>query len=402
LENKIIPYGKHEITQEDISAVVKVLESDFLTQGPLIGEFEQRFAQYIGSTYAVAVSNGTAALHLSVLALKVKPGDKIITTALTFAASANCIKYCGGEVVFVDIDPETYLIDLNEVELLLKSAPAGTYKGVIPVDFAGRAVDLERCRKLGDAYNLWVLEDACHAPGASFVDSQGNNQSCGNGQFADLAIFSLHPVKHIAAGEGGVITTNDKGLYEQLLKLRSHGITKSEWEFENTVAQAGGNVVSGEYPKWYMEMQALGYNYRLTDFQCALAMSQLQRANDGLNRRRKIAKNYDTAFNEHPKIRAKIPALNHETYGKHAYHLYVIQVENRLEMYDHLRGKGIFAQVHYYPVHFMPYYRAFGWKEGDLPVVEAYYQCCLSIPMYPSLQMEQQKDVINNIINFYI
>jgi UDP-4-amino-4,6-dideoxy-N-acetyl-beta-L-altrosamine transaminase len=396
-----IPYGKQQITTEDVAAVSKALVDDFLTQGPLIPQFEQKFAEYVGSTYAVAVSNGTAALHLSALTLKVQPGDKVITTALTFAASANCIRYCGGEVVFVDIDPDTLLIDLNQVEALLSAAPRGTYKGLIPVDFAGRAVDLEQCKKLAAAYHLWILEDACHAPGGHFVDANGKNQTCGNGQFADLAIFSLHPVKHIAAGEGGVITTNDKTLYDQLQKLRTHGITKKEGDFTNSIGQVGGHPSSGAYPGWYMEMQQLGFNYRITDFQCALAMSQLSRASEGLKIRRTIAKKYDEAFHEHPNITAKGLEMTQDLADKHAYHLYVIEVEQRLELYEYLRVKGIFAQVHYYPLHLMPYYRAFGWKEGDLPVVEAYYQRCLSIPMYPSLLAEEQHFVIQSILAFY-
>src|SRR5690606_38783599 len=247
----------------------------YLTQGPKIKEFEDNFANYIGCKYAVAVSNGTAALHLCVIALGLKSGDKVITTPITFAASANCIRYCGGEVVFGEIDPETYLLDINSVKEILKSSPKGTYKGIIPVDFAGRAVDLEAYKKLAEEYDLWIIEDACHAPGGSFIDIQGQRQHCGNGTFADLAIFSFHPVKHIAAGEGGMITTNDEQLYQKLLQLRTHGIVKSEEAFTNTIDFAGGHEA---YPGWYMEMQLLGFNYRLTDFQAALGMSQLKRA----------------------------------------------------------------------------------------------------------------------------
>jgi hypothetical protein len=277
-----IPYGRQNITQEDIDVVIESLQSDFLTQGPTISEFESRFANYVDAKYAIAVTNGTAALHLSALALSVKPGDKVITSSLTFAASANCIKYCGGDVHFIDIDPNTYLIDLDKVENLLKSVPKGTYTGIIPVDFAGRPVNLERCKKLADEYGLWIIEDACHAPGASFVDSNGTTQKSGNGSFADLAIFSFHPVKHIATGEGGMITTNDEKLYKKLLTLRTHGITREPLNFKNSILEAGGNVNDTIYPGWYMEMQDLGYNYRITDFQCALGISQLQRADDGI------------------------------------------------------------------------------------------------------------------------
>ncbi len=230
----IINYGKQNITEEDIQAVIETLKSDYLTQGPKIAEFEEAFSKYIGSKYAVAVSNGTAALHLCTMALNVQEGDKVITTPITFAASANCVRYCGGEVVFADIDPDTYLLDIKKVRDLLEASPQGTYKGIIPVDFAGRAVDMEAFRNLANEYGLWIIEDSCHAPGGHFIDSNTKQQHCGNGNFADLAIFSFHPVKHIACGEGGMITTNDEKLYEKLLQLRTHGIVKDESKYKNT------------------------------------------------------------------------------------------------------------------------------------------------------------------------
>jgi UDP-4-amino-4,6-dideoxy-N-acetyl-beta-L-altrosamine transaminase len=393
VENKVIPYGKQNITDEDIQSVVKVLKSDYLTQGPKIKEFEEAFAEYVGAEYAVAVSNGTAALHLNCLALGVKEGDKVITTPITFAASANCVRYCDGEVVFADIDPETYLLDINKVRKLLEASPQGTYKGIIPVDFAGRAVDMEAFRKLADEYDLWIIEDSCHSPGGYFIDSRGVNQYCGNGKFADLAIFSFHPVKHIAAGEGGMITTNDKNLYEKLLKLRTHGITKDESSYENSIEFAGGE---SSYPAWYMEMQELGYNYRLTDFQAALGMSQLSRANEGLERRREIAKQYFNAFKGKSFIKSQSGVVE-----GHAYHLYVIEVEDRLGLYNHLREHKIFAQIHYIPTHLMPYYRQFGWQEGDMPNAESYYKACLSLPMFPTLSQEDQEFVIQKIEDYY-
>ena len=198
---KPIPYGRHNITEEDIQAVVDVLRSDYLTQGPKVEEFEMAFASYVGSKYAVAVANGTAALHLCTLALGVKPEDKVITTPITFAASANCVRYCSGEVVFADIDPETYLLDITAVRKLLEASPKGTFQGIIPVDFAGRAINLEAFRKLADEFGCWIIQDSCHSPGGFFIDSNGNHQNCGNGYFADLAIFSFHPVKHIASGQ---------------------------------------------------------------------------------------------------------------------------------------------------------------------------------------------------------
>ena len=397
MNNSIIPYGKQNITKEDIEVVIAALQSDYLTQGPRIKEFEDHFANYIGCKYAVAVSNGTAALHLCTLALGVKEGDKVITTPITFAASANCVRYCGGEVVFSDINPDTYLLDIEKVKILLENAPKGTYKGIIPVDFAGRAVDLEAYRKLADEYNLWIIEDACHAPGGSFIDSKKNIQKCGNSNFADLAIFSFHPVKHITCGEGGMITTNDEFLYKKLLALRTHGITKNESEYSNSVEFACGQESQSEqYPGWYMEMQTLGFNYRITDFQAALGTSQLERAEEGLMKRRSIASIYNEAFKGLSFIKSQSGVVE-----GHAYHLYIIEVENRLGLYNYLRENKIFAQIHYIPCHLMPYYKLLGWKEGDLPNSESYYKGCISLPMYPTLSFKEQNFVMELINNFY-
>ena len=333
------------------------------------------------------------------MALDVQKGQKIITTPITFAASANCIRYCEGEVVFSDIDPETYLLDINKVKQLLADSPIGTYQGIIPVDFSGRAVNLEAFRQLANEYGLWIIEDACHAPGGFFTDSKGKQQKCGNGEFADLAIFSFHPVKHIACGEGGMITTNSKILYEKLLVLRTHGITRNSTVFSNEPEWARGNSSENglRYPGWYMEMQELGYNYRLTDFQAALGMSQLQRADNGLERRRVIAARYEAAFTNEPWLIRQSMSVN-----GHAYHLYIIEVKNRLGLYDFLKTADIFPQVHYIPVHLMPYYQQFGWKQGDMKFAETYYSQCLSLPMYPSLTDEEQDYVINKIKSFYI
>ena len=393
MENKVIPYGRQNITQEDIDIVVEALKSDYLTQGPKILEFENAFAKYVGSKYAVAVANGTAALHLCTLALDVKKGQKVITTPITFAASANCVRYCDGEVVFADIDPETYLLDFDSVKSILEASPMGTYQGIIPVDFAGRAVDLEKFRKLADEYNLWIIEDSCHAPGGCFIDEKGNEQNCGNGNFADLAIFSFHPVKHIASGEGGMITTNNEELYQKLLMLRTHGIVKSNELYTNSIEFAGGKDT---YPLWYMEMQELGFNYRLTDFQAALGLSQLKRADEGLQRRREIAQTYYEAFKNKSFIKGQSGVVE-----GHAYHLYIIEVENRLGLYNSLRTQNIFAQIHYIPCHLMPYYREFGWKEGDMPKAEKYYKHCISLPMYPTLTEDEQGFVIQVILDFY-
>jgi dTDP-4-amino-4,6-dideoxygalactose transaminase len=330
-------------------------------------------------------------------ALEVKDGDKVITTPITFAASANCIRYCGGEVVFSDIDPSTYLLDIEKVRTLLENSPKGAFKGIIPVDFAGRAVNLEAFRKLADEYNLWIIEDACHAPGGYFIDSKNTVQKCGNSNFADLAIFSFHPVKHIACGEGGMVTTNDEKLYKKLLTLRTHGITKNDSEYSNSVEFACGQESESEqYPAWYMEMQTLGFNYRLTDFQAALGTSQLQRADKGLKKRKTIASNYYNAFNNLPFIKGQSGVVE-----GHAYHLYIIEVEDRLGLYNYLRENNIFAQIHYIPCHLMPYYKKFGWDEGDFPISESYYKGCISLPMYPTFTDDEQLLVINKIISFY-
>lgn len=397
--NKIIPYGRQDITLEDIDAVSNALQGDYLTQGPLISKFENAFASYVGVKYAVAVSNGTAALHLSALALNVKEGDKVITTPITFAASANCIRYCGGEVVFSDIDPDTYLIDLDKLELLLASYPVGTFKGVISVDFAGLPVNLEKLKAITKKYGMWIIEDACHAPGGYFVDSNGESQNCGNGKYADLAIFSFHPVKHIATGEGGMITTDDYDLYQKLLRLRTHGITRSESMFTNSIEIAIGDNYSkaDEYPGWYMEMKDLGYNYRLTDIQAALGLSQLQRANEGLERRREIASYYNSKFNDFPEY-----FHNHSGYKQgHAYHLYIINVKTkRLELYNYLKANNILPQVHYIPCHLMPYYRDLGYKLGDFPCAENYYKGCLSLPMFPTLSDDELQYITELILKF--
>jgi UDP-4-amino-4,6-dideoxy-N-acetyl-beta-L-altrosamine transaminase len=379
---KPIPYGRQHITDEDIEAVAKVLKSDFPTQGPAIEKFEKKFAEYIGCKYSVAVANGTAALHLSALALGVNEKSRVITTPITFAASANCVLYCGGKISFADIDPETALIDLDKVEDILKKNP-GTYQGIIPVDLAGYPVDLERLKKICEKHNLWIIEDACHAPGGYFTDSKGIKQKCGNGAYADLAIFSFHPVKHIATGEGGMITTNRKDLYNKLLLLRTHGITKDPARMKKN---DGG---------WYMEMQELGYNYRLSDMQAALGSSQLKRADEGLEKRKAIAARYDEAFKNSPLELFKV-----KEGLEHAFHLYIIKTKKRKELYDYLRAQQIFAQVHYIPVHTMPYYKSLGWKQGDMPFAEKYYEQCLSLPMYPTLTSEEQEYVIDKVLGF--
>jgi UDP-4-amino-4,6-dideoxy-N-acetyl-beta-L-altrosamine transaminase len=374
----MIPYGRQEITQDDLDEVVRVLKSDYLTQGPEIGNFERAFAAYVGSEYAVACSNGTAALHLACLALGVAPGHKVITTPMTFAGSANCVRYCGGEVVFAEIDPSSGNLCPQQVEALLEKSPAGTYQGLIVVDYAGFPADLPAFRKLADRYGLWVIEDACHAPGAGRADFR-----CGDGQFSDLTCFSFHPVKHIAAGEGGAITTRSRDLYERCSLLRTHGITRDP------------SLLQENHGGWYYEMVDLGFNYRLTDFQAALASSQLRRADENLKRRNQLAERYRAAFQDSPlELVAVAPGI------EHAYHLYVVRVDDRLGLYNRLRERDILAQVHYIPVHTFPAYQSLGWKKGDFPLAEDWYSRCLSLPLYPTLTDEQQDFVIEAVLEF--
>jgi len=375
-----IPYGKQHITQEDEAAIIKALHHDYLTQGPMVKEFEENFSNFVGSKYASAVSNGTAALHLCAMALGVNKHSHVITSPITFSASANCVRYCGGTVHFVDIDEKSATLDINKVEDYIKANPNIKFSGIIPVDFAGYAVNLEDFRSLADKHNLWIIEDACHAPGASFKNSNGKLNMAGNGAYADLSIFSFHPVKHIACGEGGMITTSNEALKEKVDKLRTHGISKNVNELQEN---HGG---------WYMELQELGYNYRMPDLLCALGNSQLKSINSNLENRRKIAKTYNDAF-----VDMHISLPSNKLIEAHAFHLYVIQTEFRKALYDDLRKLGIYAQVHYIPVHLMPYYKQFGWKKGDLPIAESYYERCLSIPMYHSLESNKQAYVIDNV-----
>jgi len=377
---KPINYGRQYIDQDDIEAVVSTLQSDYLTQGPKVKEFETKFAEYVGAEYAVAVNTATAGLHLAVLALGLKEGDRVITTPITFAASANCVRYVGGEVWFADIDKNSYLLCLESTRELIESKPKGFFKGIIAVDFAGLPIDLEAFRELANEYDLWIIEDACHAPGGYFIDSKGVVQKCGNGNYADIGIFSFHPVKHIACGEGGMITTNSKKIYKKLISLRTHGITK-----ENMNENHGG---------WFYEMQELGYNYRLTDIQSALGISQLAKNKEGLERRNEIAAKYKSYF----KGKIKFQELPKDHYNAH--HLFVIEVNNRKKLYDFLKKNNILTQIHYIPIHYLPYYKKIGYKEANLNSSENYYKKCLSLPMFPSLKPKEQLFIINKVLDF--
>jgi dTDP-4-amino-4,6-dideoxygalactose transaminase len=376
-----IPYGKQEITPEDEKRVLKALHSDYLTQGPEISAFEEAFKQYINTPYAVAVSNGTAALHLGAKILGTSKSTRAVTSPLTFAASANCILYNDGQVDFCDIDLATGLMD--EELLAEKLEKNQQIDGIIPVSYAGYPVNTEVFRQVVGA-GKWILEDACHAPGAWYTDSLGNKVMSGSNMYTDASIFSFHPVKHIAAGEGGMLTLADESKAVRAAMLRTHGITKDPSQLEQN---HGG---------WYYELQELGLNYRLTDLQAALANSQLQRAEDNINKRLKIADIYDLELANLPIHLPQRPEK-----GRHAFHLYVIRTEKRKELYDYLKSKQILAQVHYIPVHLHPVYKKLGFRKGQFPNAEKYYEECLSIPMFPSLEENQQAYVIENIKAFF-
>ncbi len=375
-----IPYGRQSIQQDDIDAVVKTLTADFLTQGPKVAEFEEKFAEYIGCKYAVAVNNATSGLHIAVASMGLQEGERVITTPITFAASSNCVRYCSGEVWFADIDPDSYLLSLESTRKLIESKPKGFFKGIIPVDFAGLPLDLEAFKKLADKHNLWIIEDACHAPGGFFTDSNDKKQYCGNGNYADIGIFSFHPVKHIACGEGGMVTTNNKQIYEKLQLLRSHGITKN-----NMRKNDGG---------WFYEMQDLGFNYRLTDIQSSLGITQLAKNLKGVAKRNDISNVYKKAFKDKVKCQSLPEGM------LNAHHLFVIEVNDRKGLYDFLRTQGIYAQIHYIPVHTLPYYQKIGYGSADLSNAENYYAHCISLPMYPTLTDEEQQFVIAKVLEF--
>lgn len=375
-----IPYGRQDIQKDDIDTVVKTLQADFLTQGPKVKEFEEKFAKYIGSKYAVAVNNATSGLHIAVASMGLKKEERVITTPITFAASANCIRFCDGEVWFADIDKDTYLLSLESTRRLIESKPRGFFKGIIPVDFAGLPLNLEAFSTLAKEHNLWIIEDACHAPGGYFTDSKNEIQYCGNGNYANVSVFSFHPVKHIACGEGGMVTTNSEAVYKKLNLLRSHGITK-----ENMSKNHGG---------WFYEMQDLGFNYRLTDIQSALGITQLAKNDKRIIKRNKIANVYKKAF----KGKIKFQSLPKGMLNAH--HLFVIEVEKRKELYDFLRKNGIYSQIHYIPIHTLPYYNEIGYDSAELSNAENYYKHCISLPMYPTLTNDEQQFVIDKVLEF--
>ena len=375
----MIFYGKQTLNQEDINAVVEVLKSDFLTCGPKIKEFEEKFAEYIESKYAIAVSSGTAALHLSCLAVDLAELDELITSPITFVASANCALYCGAKPVFADVD-NNGLILVDKIKEKINS----NTKIIIPVHYTGLPCDMSEIKKLADENNLIVIEDASHALGAKYKESK-----IGSCKYSDMTIFSFHPVKHITSGEGGMITTNSKKLYDKLILLRSHGITKS---FEN--------LINKNPEPWYHEMQVLGFNYRITDIQCALGISQLNKIDEFIHKRRQLAQRYDSAFQNNKNIEL----IKENNFQINVYHLYVIKVSDsktRLALFNYLKEQNIICQVHYIPVYWQPYYEKLGYKRKLCVNAEAFYDRILTIPLYPALSFEDQDVIIEKINEFF-
>lgn len=380
----VIPYGRQLIDEDDIKAVVDVLKSDFLTQGPAVSNFEIEFAKTVGSKYAVSFCNATAALHAGFRVLNKDIQKKVIVTPNTFAASSNCVLYEDGLVEFAEIDPLSFNIDIDYVERMLERDPTG-YQGIIPVDFAGLPVDTERLRLIAKKYNLWIMEDACHAIGGGFYNSNNDFVSCGSGVYSDLTVFSFHPVKHIATGEGGMLTTNSEDLYRHLLKVRSHGIERNE-----------ANLKEKSHGGWYHEMQELGFNYRMSDINAALGLSQLKKLRPNIERRTKIAKEYKNYL--------KDGNISFQKYDEskflNAYHLFVIQFEGRKDLYNYLRTVGIYTQVHYLPVYKHPYYQENGFNLVHHECAEKYYERALSLPMFHGMTDEELNKVLGELSAF--
>ncbi len=363
---KFIPYGRQSIDEADIQAVVDVLRSDYLTTGPKIAEFEKKLCKYTGARYAVAIANGTAALHAACFAAGIGEGDEVITSPMTFAASANCVLYMGAKPVFSDIDPVTYNIDPNDIRKKITSRT----KAVIPVHFTGQPCDMDTILKIAEEHKLVVIEDGAHALGAEYKGRK-------IGSIGDMTTFSFHPVKHITTGEGGAVTTNSHELYEKLEMFRAHGITRDV-----------GKLLKDEGP-WYYEQQFLGYNYRMTDFQAALGVSQLGKLEKSLERRRQITDIYTKEFEDADEI--TVPHIVESVAS--AWHLYIIRLGKglegrRKEVFTALREKGIGVNVHYIPVYYHPYYKGLGYEKGLCPQAEKLYENIITLPLYPGMTQE--------------
>lgn len=368
----MIPYGRQTIEEDDIQAVVDVLRSDYLTTGPMIAKFEKSVADYVGAKYAVAISNGTSALHAACFAAGIGAGDEVITTPITFAASANCVLYCGGTPVFADIDEKTYNIDPEDIKR--KITPKT--KAIIAVHMAGQPCDMDAIHKIAREHNLLVIEDAAHALGSEYHGKKV-------GTLSDMTTFSFHPVKPITTGEGGMIVTDNEELYKKMVLFRSHGITRDT-----------SMMMKDEGP-WYYEQLDLGYNYRMTDIQCALGISQMKKLDRFLNRRRTLVKRYDEAFKNCENIVTpyQLPDTNS------GWHLYIIQVKNynRRAVFEQLRAEGIGVNVHYVPVYKHPYYQENGYKDVCCEKAEELYSHMISLPLYPGMTDAQQDEVIEKV-----
>jgi perosamine synthetase len=370
--NKIIPYGKQSIDKSDIDAVIAVLQSDFITTGPKVSEFEKAVCDFTGAKFAVAVSSGTAALHCAMFAAGIKVGDEVIVTPMTFVASSNAILYCGGTPVFTDVLPESLLLDPAEV---VKKITKRT-KAVVAVDYAGHPCDYDALRNICSKHGLLLISDACHSLGGGYRDKN-------IGTLADMTVLSFHPVKHITTGEGGMILTDNSDFAKEMRMFRGHGITTDYRQREEKGA-------------WFYEMEYLGYNYRITDFQCALGISQLKKLPKWIKIRQEIASEYDNAFKDNHSIISVSRSPN----VSHAYHLYVVKIEkgDRNRIFTELRNAGIGVNVHYIPVHLHPYYRkTFGTAEGLCPVAEKAFRKIISLPMFPGLKNKDLKYVINTV-----
>jgi len=384
---KIIPYGFHHIDDEDIKAVVEILEKGKITQGKVVDDFGQALADYAGAEYGVAVSSGTAALHISVAALGIGSGDEVITTPMTFCATANAVLYQNAEVKFVDIDEKTLNIDPNLIEKKITSRT----KAIMPVDFRGHPANLPEIKEISDKYNLKIIEDASHSIGSSYTHN-GKEHFCGNGIHADLCTYSFHPVKHITTGEGGAVLTNDPELYRKAFLLRKHGIDRREEMFSE----------KKRIGSWVYDMETLGFNYRMTDFQAALGLSQLKKNNNNKKRRREIVNYYNERFAE---IDELILPYEEESVDSN-FHIYVLQIKDnarfdRYDLYNYLRNGDYIPMVHYIPVHLLGYFRKrYGYKRGDFPVAENYYDRAISIPLYPSLTDADVNKTVDDITKY--
>jgi len=383
----MIPYGRQYIDESDKNAILNILDSDYLTCGPAVDAFEKELCALTGAKYAVACANGTAALHLACMALGIKKGDLGITSPITFLASANCIEFCGGSTDFIDIDSDTLCISVSGIENYCKNG--GKPAVIIPVDFAGVPADLPAIWDLARTFGFKVIEDAAHALGSTYTH-EGNTYQCGCCAHSDLAIFSFHPVKTITTGEGGAIMTNDEALAERLRLFRNHGMTKDPY------------ILTKNDGPWYYEMHELGYNYRITDLQCALGLSQLKKLSLFKKRRQEIVHKYSDAFKDNPKI--LVPPWPNNT--SPCFHIYTVQFrdepQTRKNVYEMLKTKNIFTQVHYIPVYWQPYYyHKYNYPLCKCPSAETYYYSCLSLPLYPELTDSDTNLVIRSIQSFF-